>query len=144
MRKPLSSKPAKPKTWISLPGYPTLAAAGLSLCLSSAGAGCSEPAGTIEAPYKGDAARDVLPSRTPDPAGGISPPFQPDPESAPDALPPPSAADADQSDSGAPIDEGLEAGAASPDATAVTIDPGNMAGGEPYLFIPDAGDETNN
>jgi len=135
MRKRLSSKPAKPRAWIALPGYPTLAAAGLSLCLS--GTGCSDPAGTIESPYQGDAARDALPNGTPAPAGFIAPPFQPDAGLAPDVLPPTSAADADEPDAGASSDGG-------PDSTAVAIDPSNMAGGEPYLFIPDAGDETNN
>ena len=140
MRKRLASKPAQPRSWISLPGYPTLAAAGLSLCLSGGVAGCmSEPTGSPPAPYLADASRDTLPNPTPNLAGGMAYPFVADADLAVDAVPTASAADAGES-----IDGGLEAGAASPDSTVVTIDPSNMAGGEPYLFIPDAGDETNN
>ena len=135
MRKRLSLKPAKPRSWISLPGYPTLAAAGLSLCLSGGGAGCSEPAGSLPAPHRDAASLDTLP-RPPDPGGGVAAPIQPDADLAIDVMPPSAVADAD-----AAVDGGPGAGAASPDSTTITVDPSNMAGGEPYLFIPDAGNE---
>jgi hypothetical protein len=135
MLKRLASKPAQPRSWISLPGYPTLAAAGLSLCLAGGGAGCiSEPAGSPPAPFRADAKQDPQPSSPSNLAGGAAYPFQADADPTADVLP--MAADASAS-----IDGGMAADAASPDATNTTIDPGNMAGGEPYLFIPDAGNE---
>lgn len=122
MRKRLASKPAKPRSQISLPGYPTLAAAGLSLCLSGGVAGCmftdAEPAGSAPAPYQGDAAEKS------------------------DSLPPPSMPDAGTLDARAMIDSGLDTGTAAFDSALTVPDPSNMAGGEPYLFVADAGDET--
>jgi hypothetical protein len=50
MEKRFALQTARPRVRWSIPAYPTLAAAGLSLWLG----GCS-PAGTIEAPFKQDA-----------------------------------------------------------------------------------------
>jgi len=117
MRKRLASKPANPRSQISLPGYPTLAAAGLSLCLSGSVASCMfsdiGPAGSPPSPYRVDA--------------------------LPDSPPPPSAPDADVR---VTMDSGVDAGTAAFDSALAVPDPSNMAGGEPYLFVPDAGDET--
>ena len=122
----LASKPAQPRSWISLPGYPTLAAAGLSLCLAGCGAGGlfgGDPAGSPPYCYRADAA----------------------PQS--DVLLPPLAQDACAPDVGAiasaPIDGGSDAGTGAFDSAPLNPDPGNPAGGEPYPFIPelDAGNQ---
>jgi hypothetical protein len=75
MDKRLSANAPQPRSRITLPGYPTLAAAGLCLCLSS---GCTpKEAGSPPAPFDGPPEFLVPDIGVPD-AG-------PPPETAPDA-----------------------------------------------------------
>lgn len=99
MGKRLSSNAPRPRSFFPLPGYPTLAAAGLYLCLSS---GCADNpqsnlAGDLAPPFEdaGVAAADGQPEVTPPeimppPSGSIALPF--------DAAPVSGAADADIAD----------------------------------------------
>jgi len=139
MRNRLSNNPAKPRFGISLPGYPTLAAASFYLCLSSGcGSGTSTndfPPNNGTAPPTFDAskpadAQDAMPNptgkiaapfdasppdtqSTPNPAGFAALPFDAAPQE--DAVPPPDlAAPADLAPESPPSQPPLAGGAPMP------------------------------
>ena len=96
MGKRLSANAPKPRSRFPFPGYPTVAAAGLYLCLSG---GCSREPGFTDTTNAGGARENTATSivNTTDPgsnlAGGVSLPFEetppPTPDAgAPDVLPP--------------------------------------------------------
>ena len=99
MDKRPSVTPARPRSRMSFPGYPTLAAAGLYLCLSAGcGSGTSEP----ESPPVGGSAPTTFDARPPDTqstpplAGGMALPFDALPADA-EAVPSPDTRPADAS-----------------------------------------------
>jgi hypothetical protein len=117
MGKRLSANAPKPRSRFPFPGYPTVAAAGLYLCLSG---GCSREPGFTDTTNAGGARENTATSivNTTDPgsnlAGGVSLPFEetppptpdagapdvlpPAPDAVPDVMEPPAAEDASEAD----------------------------------------------